>query len=132
MKIFDTIGVIEELCKAKKCYGIYFDFKGSEALYYDKHGPDFDGFYAEIRKAIPIMFTKCEEKHLRDEFTQAFVDNEGWILFEHYYMADQETVMWFNYDQISGGEPTRLNDYDGPLEVYAICFGPNGPIKDNS
>lgn len=133
MKVLDTVGVIEELCKAKSCYGIYFNFRGSEAIYYDKNGPDFDGFYAEIRKAIPIMFSKCDEKHLKDEFTQAFVDSEGWVIFDKFPVEDQEAVMKFNFDQIVGDDgPTRLNDYNGPLSVYAITFGPDGTLDENT
>ncbi len=138
MKILDTVGVIEELCKAKKCYGLYFDFKGGEGIYYAEHGPNFDGFCMELRKAIPFMFEKCKDKGdvvyaIKPEFMQAFVDSEGWIMFDHYYIDDQQAVMKFNYNQIVGDDgPTKLNDYDGPLRVYAITFGPDGSIKDNS
>ena len=135
MKILDTIGVIEELCKAKKCYGIYFDFKGSEAIYYDKNGPNFDGFCEELRQALPFMFEKCKDKGdigyaVKDEFMQAYVDSEGWLIFEG---PDAERVMEFNYDQIVGDDgPTRLNDYDGPIHVYAITFGPDGSLTENT
>ena len=105
MQILDTVGVIEELCKAKGCYGLYFDFKGSEVEYYEINGPNFDGFCEELRKAISFMFEKCKDKGdigygIKPEFMQAFVDSGGWIIFDHFYIDAQKSVMEFNYDRL--------------------------------
>ncbi len=124
MKILDTISVIEELCKAKKCYGIYFE------LGYWTDSFSFEDWLDELRKAIPIMFHKYEPYLIKEEYVQAIADECGYILLEG---PEAKSTMEFNFDQIIGDDgPTRLNNYDGPLNVYAITFGPDGPLSENT
>lgn len=124
MKVLDTINVMKELCIAKECYGIYFE------LGYFSDSFSFEDWLDELRKSIPIMFHKYEPYLIKEEYVQAVANQCGYVLFEG---PEAKVTMEFNFNQIVGDDgPTRLNDYDGPVRVYAISFGPNGTLDENT
>lgn len=80
------------------------------------------GTYAKEKDRALIFLDSSD-----DSYYQICFDGEGFAIF------DTEEEMNSFYDKIVGDDgPTKSNPYNGPIRVYALTFGPNGMLNENT
>lgn len=105
MKIMNGISVFQMACKLSGKWGMYVCFEGHETM-----SPDFR---KNLIEAAPYL--KDQHKIISDE--------RGFLFF------DSEEEMNISFNQTVGDDgPTKFNDYNGPVRVYALTCSSSGEL----
>ncbi|MDE2425651.1 MAG: hypothetical protein KGO96_07070 [Elusimicrobia bacterium] len=105
--------MLQELCKAKKKFGIKVHFVNPDV--WDKEM----SYTGEIKKAIPFLD--------EEQIFELILNETAWLLF------DTRKEMQTAYDSIVGDDgPTKLNPYNGPIRIYAITCNNKGQLENEN
>lgn len=113
MNQINNFDLLEWYCRGRRCWGLLISSKG-----------DNDG-RRNKRKGLALAAPWV----VKDNFL--FEDLlSGETVFVHF---DTESMAREAFDQTVGDDgPSRLNDYNGPVRVYACLAGPDGVITENT
>jgi hypothetical protein len=108
MELLDEIKTLEVLCLHTHQWGMFISWNNLRQI-------PAEDFLDELLKAVPYLNIQ--------EYFQAIMEERAYLLF------DTEEEMIRHYHMTVGDDgPTELNDYDGPLRVYAITCDPKGQL----
>lgn len=103
MEYYDMTEVLRALCKATEKWGLFISF-------------DTSCIQEEVIEACSFLDL--------DEHRQIIFDGIGYFLF------DTEEELWQHYKMCIGEDgPTELNNYNGPLVVYALTVNNLGEYQ---
>lgn len=110
MRVLDQFRTLEVLCAATKQWGMAINWYGNVE-------PEQE--FEELQKAAPYLKI--------DEHAQSMIEGRAYLLFDT--EEEMEKHFWMT---VGDDGPTALNDYNGPMRVYAITCDPTGQLLNEN